>query len=343
MSRFTHSCLALAALVALALPARAQVGGAAVVFLQIEPDSRSAGMGNAGVAIADNANAVFWNPAGLAFQRGAEGTMTVSQWLPSLQADLYYYYLSGKYHVDGVGTFGGHITYLDLGTQEYRDPDNNLLGEFSAGELAVGVSYATTITERFALGGGLRFIYSNLTGGVQVGSQDTQAGVSFGFDIAGLWKAPSFNLGSVVMEPSLGFNLANMGPTIQYADNDQSDPIPTNLRFGGALTANLDDFNKVNVALDFSKTLIDFDEDENGQRQPRSFMTSIFSAWKPINIDLNPTDNASQVDENGNPIFVDEDGDNRLDNYNCDLDQTCRELGILEQLTIGLGLEYWYD
>ena len=34
--------------------AQAQVGGAAVVFLKIEPDSRAAGMGNAGVALADN-------------------------------------------------------------------------------------------------------------------------------------------------------------------------------------------------------------------------------------------------------------------------------------------------
>ena len=56
----------------LAPVAQAQVGGAAVVFLKIEPDSRAAGMGNAGVALADNASAMFWNPAGLAFQKGTE-------------------------------------------------------------------------------------------------------------------------------------------------------------------------------------------------------------------------------------------------------------------------------
>ncbi|MEN9840062.1 MAG: hypothetical protein RL177_1541, partial [Bacteroidota bacterium] len=44
----------------------AQVAITSVPFLQIEPDSRAAGMGNAGVAIADNASAMFWNPAGLA-------------------------------------------------------------------------------------------------------------------------------------------------------------------------------------------------------------------------------------------------------------------------------------
>ena len=55
--------------------AQAQIGGAAVVFLMIEPDSRAAGMGNAGVALADNANAIFWNPAGLADQEGTEAAL----------------------------------------------------------------------------------------------------------------------------------------------------------------------------------------------------------------------------------------------------------------------------
>ena len=56
--------------------AAAQVGGAGVVFLKIEPDSRAAGMGNSGVALADNASAIFWNPAGLAFQTGSEAGIT---------------------------------------------------------------------------------------------------------------------------------------------------------------------------------------------------------------------------------------------------------------------------
>jgi long-subunit fatty acid transport protein len=44
-----------------------QAGGASVPFLRISPDARSSGMGEAGVAVADDANAVYWNPAGLGF------------------------------------------------------------------------------------------------------------------------------------------------------------------------------------------------------------------------------------------------------------------------------------
>ena len=84
--------------------AHAQIGGAAVVFLMIEPDSRAAGMGNAGVALADNANAIFWNPAGLADQVGTEAALTHSNWLPEFNAGLFYEYLVAKTHIKGWGT-----------------------------------------------------------------------------------------------------------------------------------------------------------------------------------------------------------------------------------------------
>ena len=56
----------------------------AVPFMLIVPDSRAGGMGETGVALADNAWATFWNPAGLAFQKGSELAMTHTNWLPGL-------------------------------------------------------------------------------------------------------------------------------------------------------------------------------------------------------------------------------------------------------------------
>ena len=75
----------------------------AVPFLQIEPDSRAAGMGMTGVAIADNAYAPYWNPAGLAGQEGTEVSFTHAPWLPALGADLSYEYLSGKHSMGKAG------------------------------------------------------------------------------------------------------------------------------------------------------------------------------------------------------------------------------------------------
>ncbi len=288
---------------------QAQVGAAAVPFLQIEPDSRSAAVGNANVAMASDANAIFWNPAGLAFQKGFEGTITHSQWLPAFKADLFYDYIAGKYSVEGLGTFGAHITFLNLGEHEARDAQNNPLGTFRSYDVAVGGSYGFKLTERFALGTGLRLIYSNLAPAQIVGTQETRAGVSVGFDLAGLYKSGFFKMGSIDSQLGLGFNLANMGPSIQYSDSDQSDPIPTNLRFGWSYHMQFDQYNSLTFTNDFNKLLVDRDS-----AGVKPFYEAIFSSWKGIDV-----------------------------NTGTQGDPDIQTLGIFSQLTVGLGAEYWYN
>lgn len=301
----------------LSRPAQAQIGGAAVVFLQIEPDSRSAGMGNAGVALADNAYASFWNPAGLAFQQGTEASLTHSNWLPEFNAGLFYEYLVAKHHVPGWGTFGAHLTYLFLGEHEGRDAQNNPTGTFKSYDLALGASYAFNVTDHFALGTGLRLIYSNLAPGQRVGAQETKAGVSAGFDLSGLYQSPSFALGGMDASINAGFNLANMGPKIQYSDSEQSDPIPTNLRFGYAFTFEFDEYNKLTLVNDFNKMLINVEADTvNNINRADPFYKAIFTAWQPIQVRANALNETEEEYET---------------------------LSVFDQLTIGGGLEYWYN
>jgi hypothetical protein len=51
---------------------RAQ-GESAVPFLLIAPNSRAAGIGEAGTGTVDDASAIFWNPGALAFLEGSRG------------------------------------------------------------------------------------------------------------------------------------------------------------------------------------------------------------------------------------------------------------------------------
>ncbi len=293
--------------------ASAQAGGAAVVFLKIEPDSRAAGMGNAGVALADNASAIFWNPAGLGFQKGSEAAITHSAWLPEFQADLSYEYIVGKHYVDGWGTFGAHLTYLNLGEHEGRDAQNNPTGTFRSYDMALGISYGVMVSKHFALGTAGRFIYSNLAPNQTVGSQQTKAGVSFAFDLAALYRSSPMDLGSTKMTVSAGFNLANMGPKIQYSDFAQADPLPTNLRFGTGLSFEFDEFNTVNWVLDFNKDLISYTTTDS-TREADSVFKAIFSSW-------------------GSTKIQTLDGDST----------NVSTLSTFDQLTIGTGIEYWYN
>lgn len=277
----------------------------AVPFLQIEPDSRAAGMGMAGVATPENAAAIYWNPAGLAGQEGAEVTFTHAPWLPELGADLFFEYLAAKYAVPGVGTFGAHFTFLNLGEQQRVDEIGNDLGSFRSYDAAVGVSYGREVIPGLAVGGGLRYIYSALVSS----GEDRSVGSALAADLGAIYRTPSIG-GNI--QPSVGFNLANMGSTIKYREDGFPNALPTNLRFGGALEAQLDDFNRLTFAVDFKKLILD--EDENGE--PAPVYQALFSSWSPITVDLDGPGQDTQPPE---------------------------KIGVLRQITVGTGLEYWYN
>lgn len=285
----------------------AQVGITAVPFLQIEPDSRAAGMGGTGVAVADNAAAVFWNPAGLGFQKGNQVYFTHSEWLPQFNADLFYDYLVGKYHMDGIGTLGAHFTYLNLGEQIRTDETGLEQDRFKSYELAAGISYGLKINKNWSLGTGFRFIYSSLADG-SVGGQSINPGSSVGVDIAGMYKSDSFNFIGSETNINAGLNISNIGPGVHYTDNAQKDPLPTLFRIGWALNTTLDKngIHKLTIANDVSKVMARLDSDGN----PKAVMNSLFSSWD------------SFTRNNGTEEVT---------------------LSLPEQLMIASGLEYWYN
>src|ERR1700753_936040 len=73
----------------------------AVPFLLITPDSRSGGMGEAGVAISPDVNVNFWNPSKLAFLEGDNDfSASYSPWLRNLVPDVSLSYVSYAHKLD---------------------------------------------------------------------------------------------------------------------------------------------------------------------------------------------------------------------------------------------------
>jgi len=92
-------------------------GETAVPFLLLAPDSRAGGMGESGAGLADNSAAIFWNPAGIAFLKGSEVSITHSNWLPQFHLnDLFYDYLSYRQYIPDLGgSISASITYMNFG------------------------------------------------------------------------------------------------------------------------------------------------------------------------------------------------------------------------------------
>jgi long-subunit fatty acid transport protein len=301
---------------------KAQIAITAVPFLQIEPDSRGAAMGNTGVALADNAAAMFWNPAGLAFQRDNQISLTHSNWLKNFNvSDLFYDYVVGKMYIEGIGTVGGHITFLNLGEQAVtREDSPDVISRFNSYEVAVGLSYGFEVNKNLALGSSLRFIYSSLASGTSVGQQRVNPGSSVAIDLAALYKSNYFNIGGNQAQFNAGFNLSNIGPGMQYTDNAQKDPLPTLLRFGTAFSYELDPegFNRINVAVDVSKIMA---------RTKDEITTNADGSQDTIRVASGPLE-----------ALVDS-----WDSWTHFNGQENVEVGLLQQFMIGTGVEYWYN
>ncbi|HHS12439.1 MAG TPA: type IX secretion system outer membrane channel protein PorV [bacterium] len=247
------------------------VSESAVLFLLISPGARASGMGEAFVAVADDATAVHWNPAGLAFQRGNEIIVMHCKWLPGLVDDMYYEFASYRRYFKSLGgTLGANITYLNMGEQVWMDEYNIEQGRFTSYDFAVSLSYATQLSDNMGLGVTMRYIQSLLAPDwVQVGEEKGSGkGNAFAVDLGFLYH----NL--FIKGLSLGANLSNMGPKITYVDAAQADPIPTNLKLGIAYKIMDTQYNRLTLAIDTNKLLV-----RRTEEGADPFYKAIFTSW----------------------------------------------------------------
>ncbi|SFU94363.1 type IX secretion system outer membrane channel protein PorV [Pontibacter akesuensis] len=246
----------------------------AVPILTVGPDSRSAALGDAGVALSPDANAPFWNAAKLGF---VENDMSVafsySPWLSNIVDDMSLNYLSGYKKVSETSAIAVSLMYFDLGEIQFIDAQQNPLQNYNPKEYAVSVSYGQALSEYFSVGIAARFIHSNLAGDVNVSGQNTEAqpGNTAAVDVGVYYNRDinqSLNLG-------LGANISNIGGKIAYTENEDKSFLPTNLKIGTALKYNLDAFNSLTLVVDANKLLVP----SPGADTDQSVVSGIFSSF----------------------------------------------------------------
>lgn len=258
----------------------------AVPFLLITPDARAGGMGDAGVAVAPDANAMSINPSKLAFLEKPYGfSASYSPWLKSLVPDINLAYLSGFYKLNDESTVGSSLRYFSLGEIQFVDINQQDLGVYSPNELAWDVTYSRRFGSSFSLGTALRYIYSNLLSGQFAAGQQTQAGSAVAVDVSAYYKKPTIFLGTDAII-SAGVNISNIGTKISYVAGGDKNFLPTNFKIGAASTFLIDDYNQFTFALDFNKLLVPtqpiYDGDGKilaGKDPDRSVPSGIFGSF----------------------------------------------------------------
>jgi hypothetical protein len=250
----------------------------AVPILTVAPDARSAGMGDAGVAISPDANTPHWNPAKLGFaDQDLSASLSYSPWLRNIVNDMSLSYASVYKKVNPNAAFSASLLYFNLGSIQFTDAQGNPLQDFRPKEYTVDAAYGQKLSENLSLGVGARFIHSNLSGGVA----DTKPGNSFAGDI-GIYYTKDLTIGAKNYNMAFGGNLSNLGAKITYTTPEQKDFIPTNLRIGTALTMELDSYNKITLAIDGNKLLVpsptgDFATDQ--ARRQKGVLNGVVSSF----------------------------------------------------------------
>lgn len=137
-----------------------KVGVTAAPFLEIGVGARAIGMGSAYVSMANDASSLYWNPAGIAHLERPELLLVHTQWIAGMRFDFAGFVLPlGRW-----GALGLSVTSLgmdDMMVQTVDQPEGT--GEyFSAGDIAMALSYAFNLTDRFSFGFTGKFIQQHI-------------------------------------------------------------------------------------------------------------------------------------------------------------------------------------
>ncbi len=180
-----------------------KTGTTAAPFLKIGVGSRAIGMGGAFTATADDITAIYWNPGGLAKLYSSEATFNHVRWLADVNLD----FAAFATHIPEFGTLGAFVSVESMDEMEVRttaQPEGT--GErFTAGAMAIGISYARDLTDQFSIGFNAKYLNEHLW-------NMSASGVAI--DIGTIYRIPILN------EFRLAASISNFGTKMKLEGRD---------------------------------------------------------------------------------------------------------------------------
>ncbi|OGS13582.1 MAG: hypothetical protein A2285_03685 [Elusimicrobia bacterium RIFOXYA12_FULL_57_11] len=158
-------------------------GTGAAGFLQIPVGARASALGGALTAGTDNADAVYYNPAGLGLVRGPELSFSHNKFIEGISQQWF-----AAAYPCRAGTLGLGINYLSVPAFDAYDAADTRAGSVSAYDMAVHLAWGAVWPLDFAVlrsvawGAGFKYISEKL---------DTETGTGYALD-AGLLAETTF-------------------------------------------------------------------------------------------------------------------------------------------------------
>lgn len=180
-----------------------RIGTSAGTQLLVPVGARDLAMGGASIATTHGVDAIYWNPAGLAYLEGVSSCV-----LSTMQIfnDIRVNYLGLGFKAGRLGQLGVSIKNFSFGEIKettITDPDGIAGRTFSPTFVTAGLTYARLLTDRIKVGLSGKLIYENIP---------RASATAFAFDI-GLQYRDLGNLPGV----DFGIVLKNIGTELKYS------------------------------------------------------------------------------------------------------------------------------
>ena len=178
------------------------LGTSGAQFLQLPVGARSEAMGGAIVGLADDASAIFWNPAGIVKVNNVQAHFSYMNWF-----DLFDFNAASLvYNAGDIGTFGASMVLFTTEDMEIttEEEPNGTGRYFDAGDVALGITYAKYLTDRFSVGVTVKYINQTIW-------NETASGVAF--DIGTQYRLDFQNL-------TIAMSMSNFGADMKFDGSD---------------------------------------------------------------------------------------------------------------------------
>ncbi|HLA41117.1 MAG TPA: PorV/PorQ family protein [Candidatus Glassbacteria bacterium] len=191
--------------------------------------ARAIGMGHAFTGVAEGMPTVIWNPAGLVsisrtefyFSRYQGFSFTVSDMSGAETTDqISFNFFNFGMPIKDIGVVAFSMNLWDLGSSEIVGPGQNLAGIDNQSLWMTYGSFATRLNKKIDLGVSMKYIREKLS------SSQGGIGTSVSLDLGALYRP----LEDIPLQ--FGAALLDLGPNMQFNNENQSDRLPRRIRVG---------------------------------------------------------------------------------------------------------------
>lgn len=233
----------------------ANLGTSGAQFLQIPLGARASGMGGAIIGLTNDASSVFWNPAGISNVRSFDAHFSYANWFNLFDLNA----AAVAFNAGDAGVFGAQMIVFSTGKMEITtvEEPNGTGRFFDAQDIALGVSYARFLTDRFSVGLTTKYIYQRIWNEVADG---------FAFDIGTQYRLDFQNLTIAMSMQNFGGDLQFDGPDLDITNSQDENypnsrltpgrlktdtyPLPLNFQVGIGFDIYQADFIKISGDID---------------------------------------------------------------------------------------------